>query len=710
VTYIRPLFIDALDLREPLYILLFRAVGTEHFSPVLSLEDSLAQYWHGPGTTLPLGFDRALTPLIPAMWFCLHLPRSRFDTIDIPCEGLKGLQRLHLPHRIAMLPISLSRADFHSLNDGSPKLVFAPNELFVEAQTIADYLDDVADVQPIENLTPQHLHRYWALLHDLLKIGRPQYVKPSRLLDLKSPLRAAMLPMHFVVRQLGGGMDEAVPNENEFSDQANLVDYFSHTQAVLSATAELELKDTPHVVAERIFPNDLAVHRREYRSPVALTVPGLSPQALTAQFAKLLGKKKYLNVADFEVENSVLDFLAAHRALASNGIALTSRPLSTKSFGLLDQLEKTWKSHRPRAVSRLLAQITQEVTAILAQQEVNALLHASPLTCFAEFPIGLAIFPGGTSPLCSRVPISYRPIVPLTRALQLELAPAPTIHWRGKLKVLVVEAISANEPVGRASRHGWALAQEYLADVPNTLCDVVEVRSIAEISRALERAKYDVLVLSAHGIRQGNQTGLAVGEDLLFGHEINELPPLVCLSACQVSPRGSGTVNVTDLMFRHGALAIIGTLIPVDVQRNALLMVRFFVNAAEALRGARPDGRVDTAWSWVQASNAVNDIVNSNAVFQKWAHNRTQGRSVIEEFMNSRSRDRLRLAHIYKDSEEVLIEIGRDLGDDRRVRAWLAGGYLPESLFYVMLGWPERLVFYDEDFAQAEDAYLRPQQ
>ena len=707
---IPPSFTTPLDLRNPLYILLFRAAD-EGFRP-LTPEDYM-----GGAATLPLGFDQALTPLLPALWFCLHLPRSRFDTIDNHCKWLKDSQRLHLPHRIVVLPVSFSRADFLCLNDGSPKLIFAPAKLLVETQKIAGYLDDVVDAQPIEDLTAERLCVCWKHLHDCLNTGRSLYIKPSRLI-MKSPLRTALIPMHFMVRQFGGGMDESVPDESQFSDQAALVDYFSRSQAVLSATAELESKGTPPDVAERIFPTALAVHMRQHRAPVALAVPGLSPQAPTAKMAKELARTKKLNATDGEVEMSVLGFLAAHHALASGGIALTSRSLSTHAFGLLEQLEKTWgwvpgdewAKSSPRAVSRLLNRITLEVTAIMDPQEVNAILHASPLTCFSEFPIGLATFPGGTSPLCSRIPISYRPIVPLTRALQLELAPVPTIHWRGKLTVLVVEAIPSSDPVGRASRHGWVLAQEYLTEAPNAICDIVEVQSIAEINRALEHTKYDVLVLSAHGVRRGNYTCLAIGNDLLFGDEIDKLPPLVCLSACQVSPRGRGTVNVTDLMLRHGALAILGTLIPVDVRRNALLMVRFFINAAEALRGARPDGRVDTSWNWTQASNAVNDIVNANAAIREWAHEHSQGCSVIEEFMNNKSRDRLRLAHIYKDSEELLIEIGRDLGDDRRVRAWLAGGYLPESLFYVMLGWPERLVFYDEDLAQAEDAYLRTQQ
>ena len=64
--------------------------------------------------------------------------------------------------------------------------------------------------------------------------------------------------------------------------------------------------------------------------------------------------------------------------------------------------------------------------------------------------------------------------------------------------------------------------------------------------------------------------------------------------------------------------------------------------------------------------------------------------------MLDRSRGRLRLNHIYQDTEAVLRDIAKDRGILDRFNAWMRSqGYLPESLFYVVLGYPERIVFYD---------------
>ncbi|MGW3425480.1 hypothetical protein [Streptomyces phaeochromogenes] len=58
--------------------------------------------------------------------------------------------------------------------------------------------------------------------------------------------------------------------------------------------------------------------------------------------------------------------------------------------------------------------------------------------------------------------------------------------------------------------------------------------------------------------------------------------------------------------------------------------------------------------------------------------------------MISRSAGRLRGAHIYQDTEQVLGEIADDQGGGEQVRNWFCRpGYVPESLFYLFAGRPE---------------------
>lgn len=412
-----------------------------------------------------------------------------------------------------------------------------------------------------------------------------------------------------------------------------------------------------------------------------------------------------LRTTDDEIESWVVNILVAHHALSRNGIGFVKSVLKDESFVLLDALERAWRSPRPkpRAVWRLLRQLAEPIGRAFSDEEINALTHASSITVFSEFPVGLAILPDDSAPLCCRVPIAYRPLVPLIRALQLELSSSPTHYLAGQLNVLIAECIPTSDPVGRLSRVGWQAARDLVADVPYIRISMLEAGSPVDIINALHEDRYDILIVSAHGTHDGNRTGIVCGDRFVDGTELGDLPAIVCLSACQVSPRGSGRVNITDLFLRQGAYVVLGTMVPVDVRRNAILMTRFITNLAESLAGRMEYKTLAGLWSFVRSSNAFSDILSGNVAMYTWAHDRTHGRSVIEESMLERSVGRLRPNHIYKDSETILMEIARDRGVGHRMRSWLSSpGYLPESLFYVMLGWPERIFLYDKDFAEGQ--------
>ena len=60
--------------------------------------------------------------------------------------------------------------------------------------------------------------------------------------------------------------------------------------------------------------------------------------------------------------------------------------------------------------------------------------------------------------------------------------------------------------------------------------------------------------------------------------------------------------------------------------------------------------------------------------------------------MIAESAGRLRTGRIYDDTEYVLGEIADNQGNGARVRNWFERpGYVPESLFYVFAGRPERV-------------------
>lgn len=93
---------------------------------------------------------------------------------------------------------------------------------------------------------------------------------------------------------------------------------------------------------------------------------------------------------------------------------------------------------------------------------------------------------------------------------------------------------------------------------------------------------------------------------------------MVLLSACHVSPRGYGAVCVADMFQRLGALAVLGTFIPVNAKRNTILMVRLFTYIFEAQNGYKEYKTLADAWTGIVTTNAIHELLQLSEKFEKW--------------------------------------------------------------------------------------------
>lgn len=302
----------------------------------------------------------------------------------------------------------------------------------------------------------------------------------------------------------------------------------------------------------------------------------------------------------------------------------------------------------------------------------------------------------------------YRPLIPLTHAIQFELGPVATRYLKKGFKLLIAECVPEDDPAGRLSRVGWESGQKTLQDIPNIDYKLAEFSRPEALKAEIASGAYDATVISAHGglDPESGRTGFTCGRTFVVEEELGYLPPIVCLSACQVSPRGTGSVNIGDLFLRRGAEVVIGPVVPINAAHNAMLMARFFANIAATLEGGTEMRTLEDVWLHTTATNAMNDILGSNESLRAWALTREcrSGRSVLDEFMMSPSANRLRRGHIYSDTEAVLLEMARDRGIEDSFRAWTGSRtYLPESAMYVVMGWPDLFVLNDADFDKIAD-------
>ena len=705
--------------RPPLYAVPFDAPTLDRaYHPTIAY-----QYDVNSGVTVPHGVDREVASALPGLWYCLHLPNDPSSLVDIPAPVLSAAQALDLEHHILLVPVEVFVPEVVGgwLARGVPILAVCPDELLDQVARRSEGLGFALPPVPYSALSDDTLRRHWRGVRAVLAPDS-EYLGREPQLTYRLDLAPTDLPRRWLARQL---TDQALSPADASDDREELVYHALEQQSVLGAIAELEREGLTMEEAERRMPDALVRARRELQIPIALALPGVSEGYARRSYTPALRQRietlpavddadTYAldidNRRDARVERAAIEFVTTHRALARGGLGLMLPSLPPEAFGFLAQLERHFEGPTPRGSSvwRLLDRLGALTEQLWTDASIALAARAAPLTAFTNFPIGLLRLPGDTSPLCTRVPIAYQPLLPLTRTVQFELSHVWPVDISERVRVLVAECIPAEDPVGALSRIGWQMASQLEADQPRMTVSITETLSVEALRAAIAEQRPDVLVISAHGgFGPGRASaGLQIGSDIVLGG-LEPLPAVVLLSACSVAPRGASTVSVTDLLLREGAVAVLGTQVPVRVDRNAMLMMRFLVYIAEVLAGREQHPTLLNVWQRVQASNAVNDVLSGNRHLRGWGTSlAASGEPTLVEFMTVRATGQLRAGHIYADTERVLGEIADDQGDGARVRNWLRNpGYVPESLFYVFAGRPDRVFVRPLDDVVGERAH-----
>jgi hypothetical protein len=667
--------------------------------------------WERPAageSTVPHGLAKTVAAALPGLWYCLHLPASLFDLVDVDAWQLKAAQGLCLDHHILLVPIDCFDEDLlgRYLQHHHPVVSVCPDELLDEARQRALSLGFVLPTTPYSQLSDATLTAQWKAIHqhfipDLEALTGE--VSLTRRLDLAS----LTLPHRRLARQMGWHATESY--DQDTSVREALADAL-RGQTGLAALARLEREGASPAEAERRFPKIIKEEAARLQVPVALGLPGIAPayarNAYDSELRRRTGPEPAVSPddtwsvtlherPDHMVERAAIEFAVTHQAVGSSGLGLMLASVPPDAFLVLAELERHFHTrHSSAAVRRLFTRLNDASKPLWSKELMVAIQRASHLTVFSEFPLGLLTMPGDSAPLCARLPVAYRPLEPLTRTMQLQVSAPPTIYLNHNIKVLIAECIPPSDPVGRISRKGWRIASETAGPGAATLSFFqAETLTLEALQRSVEEHRPDILVISAHGTMVGNIAALAIGDVPHLALGLDYMPPVVMLSACHVAPRGSGAVTITDLLLREGALAVLGTQVPVEVTRNAMLMTRFMVYLAEEIAKPKQFTTILDVWHHVQTSNAVNDILDGSPSLRAWATSTTvNGHPVIAEFMGSRAAGRLRKPHVYEDTERALGTIADEQGQGECVRNWFRRpGYIPESLFYVFTGRPDRI-------------------
>jgi hypothetical protein len=644
------------------------------------------------------GFDPELQNVLPAIKYCLHLPRNGLDTFDLPPRVIeKGYE---VPHSIFLVPsYILSEVVKSQMLVNYPPTLFISEDDFTESaeKITVGYEAPLGHIKLTE-LSDETLSYHWATITKLMNKldgrNKPLNSKPKLLSDKAK----SMIPLFYNANQLGAF-------DNIFESQKK---YNFSKKGVFFQTIQLNTLINTMVYFEKeknFSPTEEEWLKANDKQNVLATVPIVITLTGTAK------RHRPRSIKDNKLENNeknVVDLLGIHRATARNGYWLDGGYLPKEIFIELNQLETHCQAINisNKYVWNSLKKIGKILSSHLGEESLRIISRASHITAFTDFPIGIAVLPGYDDPLCCIKPISYKALTPLTRALQMELPRVGEIYIGKGFKVVIAECLLPDDAIRNASDNAWKMAVDMLDSNQNVNVSYSEIKDVLELKKFLAtNSDADILVISAHGYYDDKQniSGLWIGNELWFATDDEIIvPPIVVLSACHVAPRGAGAVTVTDLLHRNGAKAILGTLIPVNVFRNALLTIRLFVYICEALSGRGNLRTLSDVWKWVVSSNAVNEVFASSRNLQKWAQSKAYGRmSIIEAFGLERSKGRLRPGFFYTDTISILGEMAKETGVQNEFESLISSqGVFPESSFYIWSGAPENVILTEPAFEE----------
>lgn len=639
-------------------------------------------------------FDPEVTPALGALSYCLHLPRGTLDLLDLPAARLSYEKHLELPHAIDLRPLYVDGDPFSEPVADDTQLIIGPDAHIEALRCLAKRAGVLLGAVSFSELGGVSLAGHWDRLVEAESLD-PKHTRPAPSLRDQPPCRFARLPVAWAGRQwsteeelvelAGLKVDDLVGfARDQWVKPELLVEYLRRggppaDDAKMSVFLDAVKNSRWHVVVSAAgIPNAVRKRSKDDENPPS---------------EDLLSQTR-------AIEDEAIRFAVAHRAIARKGVGLELPDIPAEVFEHLRRLEtgyRAWKT-KPRKLWASFERIGSTLGKQLDASAQNVLRAQRGLTVFSDFPWGLAKVPGHSAPIACSGPIAYRPLTPLTRAIQFECTSPSTFYWGKKIRILLAECIDPNDGAWKASVAGWDSALELaIAESPTLEVRRVQITSPQHLYQELGAATYDALIISAHGVHRPEKglAGIDIAGQTVVDIEC-ELPPLVIFSACTVWPRGTGAVSVSDLALRRGAVTVLGTLLPVHVAHNAHLMLRLFVYLSESTRRKEPFKTFAEACHHVLVSNAVFDVLRGSPRMLEWGFSPgPNGQPPFEEFMRVRSTGNLHSENIYRNTETILQQIADAHGHQAssKVRSFIKGrSYIPESLFYVMIGWPERIV------------------
>lgn len=638
-------------------------------------------------------FDEEMYCTLDAIEFLMHMPRNTFDLFDID-EHL--MQASHdTSHHIVLVPDLLLK-QMQKLN---VTMILVADECSEDIKQSCEKMCPSLGVYYSKEISNSLLQNLWANLRKQFVDNQHSITASKEIQFILENEHLTALPTLFLSRQFNDS-DTYLSNIYNSNDlETTITQFHWHYLARLNTLVSLsEQGVTTPGALKKLYKKQFDIEFSKLLVNTIITFPGIPKQQ------KTLGMNA--NTLS-DNERRIIRILGVHRAIARNGILIELPCASESLFEKYDALEDRCKNGtNNHYVWRSLNALGKDVSRYFTQKQLALLRRAKDITVFSDFPLGIVVLDNDEVPLQCYKSISYKPLTPLTRRVQQELLKKQQHYLGEHCKIAFAECIpndKANEKIYQMSDLLCRSLETMQKRSKNFLFTKKDITTIAEMQQFIsDNTDADILYISAHGYynRSKNVAGIMIGKQVWMASENLSTPPIVILSSCHTAPRGTGCVTVADMFLRNGALAVLGTFVPVDAHHNMILMTRLFTYIAESQKKNPQYRTLSDAWSGIVATNAIHELMATSDRFKMWMHaTGKNGRARIVDFQLHRSVGRLRKTHIYSDTISILKEMLAEEGMSGKFDNIISqNDYFPESFFYQFLGCPENIFLYNEIF------------
>ncbi|MFE6078258.1 hypothetical protein ACFVQB_27765 [Paenibacillus sp. NPDC057886] len=634
-----------------------------------------------------------LGDIVAALTYCLHLPRAFFDVIEAP-EKLFLEGGLYFQHEIHLIPSKLTQQEKDKMSKIRPTLYITESSCYESACKIHHEYSSILGCVSIEDLCEDLLSVHWEILSSEVIKYLNNATKLNFITRLFEKKHISALPNLYLTNQLSSSekLIEVLINEDYSFEARSYILRYEKAKLMLYYDLGKNLGGLSDKQLHEEFPKIVA----SIGVPLIITLPG-GPNK----------RQSYGSIARdiSEQEEDIINFFGVQNAISEQGVWLKAKSMTEHSFRLLSLLEKRFHARKQnhRFIIRAMKRFGKDLIEAVGTEKIKEYIaDSSKVIAFTDFPIGLAILPGYSDPLCCMVPISYRPLTPLSVTFQRSLARINDYYIGAEngLNVMIVECLSREDKIRPIADLGWNVVCRELETNPLIQVQYRECESIKRLDEVLEESSHiDIMVISAHGTYDAKGVaGLSIGDEFWLPKNGQKVPPIIILSACHVAPKGQGEYTISDALLREGALAVLGTLIPVSVKHNAILTQRFFQFIFEILEGRHQCFNLADAWKRVIAMNAMTEVVCASKELEAWAlRRRKSGGTVFDEYFLRIQKKPIFPGHIYDNTIEILKDIASEDGMSDYIDHLLnSQGYVSESFFYVFSGFAEDFIEYTE--------------